>query len=89
MTSRGRAVQRGAIYVLRFKTATPNKANETENITVPPAMVKPMLSRVVMVVHCLSYFQNQKTLYRLSFRSRIMNDDDKIRKFVDKLRREL
>jgi flagellar motor switch protein FliM len=59
MTSGGRAVQRGAMYVLRFETATPNKANETVNITVPPAMVKPILSRVVMEVYSVSYLQNQ------------------------------
>jgi hypothetical protein len=56
MTSGGRAVQRGAINVLLCETATPNRANETENITVPPAMVKPILSRVVMEVRSTVLF---------------------------------
>jgi hypothetical protein len=59
MTSAGRAVQRGAIYVLRFETARPNKANEIEHIAEPPAMVKPMLSRVAMEVYSACYFEQK------------------------------
>jgi hypothetical protein len=79
MTSGGRAVQRGAMYVLRFETATPNKANETVNITVPPAMVKPILSRVVIVEVYLQCLLFTGSIHLVGPRLLISDNDDNFR----------
>ena len=50
MTSRGRAVQRGAMYGERVRTTTPKKPKLTIMHAEPPTNVKPMAWSVVMIV---------------------------------------